>query len=363
MSQLSRRQFAATALAAGVAVSLSARANDAVEPWRKLATEPYRGKQDDIAFVSPEIGWYGNGAGQLWATTDGGTTWAKRWERPGTFVRALGFIDGERGFLGNVGTNYYPGVTDTHPLYATGDGGRSWVPVDAPGIGRVAGICGIDILPVPRVFQGERRIAHVIHAAGRVGGPAFLLRSEDDGATWRVIDLTAQASMLLDVHFLTPRLGFVAASSPSSDAMGSALILRTVDGGESWSTVYKSARPLENAWKMSWPTARTGYATIQSYDDRPANTRRVVIKTRDGGRSWSELALAERAGEQLFGVGFVDERRGWVGGKAGGYATHDGGRSWTPAAIGRAVNKVRIVRGVDTTRVFAIGVEVHRLDL
>ena len=84
------------------------------------------GKQDDIAFVSPDTGWYGNGSGKLYRTADGGETWAKVWEQPGTFIRALGFVDARHGFLGNVGTDYYPSVTDTRPLYRTRDGGVTW---------------------------------------------------------------------------------------------------------------------------------------------------------------------------------------------------------------------------------------------
>jgi hypothetical protein len=91
--------------------------------WQRLPTEPYRGKQDDIAFVSPDSGWYGNGDGKLYRTIDGGQRWEKVWEQRGTFIRALGFVDSLHGYLGNVGTEYYPGVTDTRPLYRTLDGG------------------------------------------------------------------------------------------------------------------------------------------------------------------------------------------------------------------------------------------------
>ena len=48
--------------------------------WQRLPTEPYRGKQDDIAFVSPDSGWYGNGDGKLYRTIDGGQRWEKVWE-------------------------------------------------------------------------------------------------------------------------------------------------------------------------------------------------------------------------------------------------------------------------------------------
>ncbi len=359
-----RREFGVAALASGVTLGLGTAVAAPSDPaWRKLPTEAYRGKQDDIAFVSPDIGWYGNGKGKLFRTTDGGEHWSLVAERPGTFIRALGFVDEKTGYIGNVGTDYYPGVTDKQPLYRTDDGGVNWAPVAAEGIAKVAGICGIDILPVTRVFQGEARKAEVIHAAGRVGGPAMLMTSQDGGTNWSVTDLSGQAGMILDVKFLDPRIGYIAAASNSELGEGEAMILRTADGGQSWTPVYRSGRKMENVWKMSWPSRRVGYATVQSYDPDPKNTRRVIVKTVDGGKNWTELPLFEGPGIQQFGIGFLDEQRGWVGCRAGGYETRDGGRSWAPAAFGAAVNKVRIVRDATRTRVFAIGVDVYRLDV
>jgi photosystem II stability/assembly factor-like uncharacterized protein len=309
-------------------------------------------------------GWYGNGEGKLYRTTNGGANWSKVWDQPGTFIRALGFIDEKVGFLGNVGTNYYPGVADTHPLYRTDDGGVSWTPVTAPGIEKVAGICGIDILPVRRMFQGESRTGHIIHAAGRVGGPAMIMQSLDDGLTWRVIDLSKQAGMILDVKFLDPRNGFVCASGVDPDGNGEALILRTGDGGNTWEAVYKSGRRQENCWKMSWPSKRVGYATVQSYDDAPTNTHRVIIKTTDGGKTWREMPLVNEPKIQQFGIGFVDEKRGWVGCVKNGYETRDGGKTWMLVVMGRAANKIRIVpKQGGASTVYAIGVDVYRLDI
>jgi photosystem II stability/assembly factor-like uncharacterized protein len=331
--------------------------------WKKLVTVPYKGKQDDIHFVSPDIGWYGNGEGKLYGTRDGGTTWTKLFEKPGTFIRALGFIDDKIGFLGNVGIDYYPGVTDKQPLYRTDDGGVTWTAISAPGIEAVAGICGIDILPQKRVFQGEAVTNHIIHAAGRVGGPAMILRSLDSGKTWAVLDLSKHAGMILDVKFFDANNGFVCAATKSDLAEGEALILRTADGGKNWTPAYTSGRKLENCWKMNWPSRKIGYATVQSYNDEPTNTKRVIIKTVDGGKTWKELPLITAPGVQQFGIGFVDEKRGWVGCRAGGYETRDGGKSWSPVEFGKAVNKIRIVRSGGLTRAFAIGVNVHRLDL
>lgn|GEM_PF-2582036 len=46
-----------------------------VPGWRALPTEPYRGKQDDISFVSPDTGWYGNGSEKMPRMSDGGLSW------------------------------------------------------------------------------------------------------------------------------------------------------------------------------------------------------------------------------------------------------------------------------------------------
>jgi hypothetical protein len=46
-----------------------------------------------------------------------------------------------------------------------------------------------------------------------------------------------------------------------------------------------------------------------------------------------------------------------------GFETRDGGATWTPATMGLAVNKVRVVPTASGKAVFAIGVELHRLDI
>lgn len=71
--------------------------------WKKLETEAYRGKQDDIYFVSPQVGWYVNGSGKIFKTSDGGVTWELKLHKPGTYFRCLMFVDERLGFAGNIG--------------------------------------------------------------------------------------------------------------------------------------------------------------------------------------------------------------------------------------------------------------------
>ena len=149
--------------------------------WTKLQTEPYRGKQDDIFFVTPQLGFYVNGSGRIYKTNDGGTTWVKKLDRPGTYFRCIAFVDDRRGFAGNIGTDYFPGVTDTTPLYETRDGGETWTAVTTIVGSPVKGLCAIDIVKEPFINAGKLDHRIHIHAAGRVGGPSVLvtLRTPD----------------------------------------------------------------------------------------------------------------------------------------------------------------------------------------
>jgi photosystem II stability/assembly factor-like uncharacterized protein len=329
--------------------------------WETLPTDPYPGKRDDVVFADAAHGWYGTGKGDLYATSDGGASWAKVASRPGTFIRALGFVDARTGFIGNVGTGYYPGVTDTTPLYRTDDGGKSWTAVNL-GDATIAGICSIDILHTRRIFQGKLEPATVITAAGRVGGPAALARSVNGGTTWKVTDMSRWTGMILDVHFVDERTGFVAGSSSSDVNTANAQILMTNDGGATWSEVYRSTRQTELIWKMSWPTAEVGYGTVMSYDQE--NAHKLVIKTVDGGRHWQELPLVENGKAVELGIGFVDARHGWVGTTVGGFETRDGGQNFAPAPIAPAANKFRVVpQAAGNPFVYAIGTKVQRLKI
>ena len=331
--------------------------------WQKLDTVAYRGKQDDIVFLNPSLGWYVNGAGKIYKTTDGGKTWVEKLSKPGTFFRTIGFVDEKLGFAGNIGTDYFPGVTDTTPLYQTRDGGDTWTVVGGIDGPVVKGLCAIDVLHTQFINSGVMDKRTVIHAGGRVGGPAFLMRSMDGGATWKSLDLSAHTKMILDVKFFNESEGFIMGASDTDTTKSNAVILATKDGGATWKRVYQSTRPFELTWKASFPTRKTGYVTIQSYNPDKTASQRFVAKTTDGGDTWSEIPLINDHAVRQFGIGFADERTGWVGTSNGGYQTTDGGATWTFVDMGRAVNKVRIVPDAGSKMGFvgyAIGVDVRK---
>ena len=329
--------------------------------WDKLATERYPGKQDDIFFVNERVGWYGNGAGKVFRTTDGGDTWTPIWEQKGTFVRTLAFVDEKVGVLGNIGVGYFPGVTDPTSLYRTEDGGFTWTPVTAIEGAPLVGLCAFDIVQVPFINAGRLDYRTRIVGVGRVGGPAAYIWSDDLGKTWKQGKLPALAAAAFDVKFLDDRRGFIASATHADVSQSNALILATEDGGATWREVYRSARPFELTWKISFPTDRVGYVTVQSYNPDRAASQRVVAKTTDGGRNWAEIPLVDNPAVRQFGVGFIDAQTGWIGAVPHGFATTDGGQTWTPATFGNAVNKIRLIRTPGGVTGYAIGVDVHRM--
>ena len=327
--------------------------------WTKLDTVTYtlNNKQDAIAFADDKRGWYGNGIGRVYRTDDSGDHWKQIWRKQGTYVRSLNFVNREVGFLGNIGAGYYANVPDSQPLYMTRDGGKHWRPVTERSGDKITGICAIDVLKIDGKLVA-------IRAGGRVGGPAAMMESFDGGKSWRGRDMRPVTGMILDIKFVDANTGFIAGSSEAAEDKARARILKTNDGGKTWRTVFESSRANDNNWKLAFPSAATGYATIMSYQAPDNESRGYVAKTQDGGETWQRQTVTTDKDWVPYGVSFVDDSHGFVGGSTGGYETRDGGVTWTPTNMGLSVNRFDITMRPDGGKtVFAIGQELHRLML
>jgi photosystem II stability/assembly factor-like uncharacterized protein len=118
-------------------------------------------------------GWYVNGSGKIYKTINGGSSWALKLNKPGTYFRAIGFVDEQRGFTGNIGTNYFPNVTDTTPLYETSDGGETWKPVAGVNEQMIKGICSIEIVKKPFINAGKLDYKATIFAGAESAARLF----------------------------------------------------------------------------------------------------------------------------------------------------------------------------------------------
>ena len=329
--------------------------------WNKLTTEAYRGKQDDIYFTDEKNGWYVNGLGKIFNTKDGGESWQMQLEKKGTFFRCVAFIDTLTGFAGTVGTDYFPNVKDTIPLYKTIDGGKTWVPCPYSG-NYVKGLCAIDIVKEQIVNHGEVGYKYHVYAVGRVGTPANMMVSHDNGNTFVSQDLSPFGTMFFDIKMFDKMEGFACTASNNKMQDNHARIIYTKDGGKTWKTVYESKRPFEITWKCAFPTRKVGYVTIQTYNTDSTLTEQRVVKTTNGGKSWKEQTLCNDFKARPFGIGFIDEKTGFVGTANSGYHTKDGGKTWEKINLGNATNKIRIAKNQEGKIYgYAIGVNVFKL--
>ena len=326
--------------------------------WKKLNTERYPGKQDDITFINENEGWYVNGYGSIYHTKNSGETWEKQLEKKGTFFRCIAFVDSLRGFAGTVGTDYFPDVTDTIPLYGTIDGGKTWNPVSYAGP-YVKGLCAMDIVKEQYINHGKSDYKIHIYGVGRVGSPANMMVSHDGGLNWTSNSMNKDCKMLFDIKMFDKNNGIVCAASDEDMEKSNALILKTSDDGKTWKKVYQSNRPFEGTWKAFFPTEKIGYVTIQSYNPDPNVKQQRIAKTTDGGNTWQEINLVEDANAREFGIGFIDENHGFVGTMDTGYETKDGGTTWSKVNLGMACNKIRIYKDANGKIYgYAIGVDV-----
>ena len=297
--------------------------------WETLTNAPLalNRKHDDLFFVNERVGWVVTRNGFIFKTSNGGEQWTPQYSGP-QFFRAVGFADSLRGWAANLQGD------DGDVLYRTTNGGTVWtlvtnIPEPSP-----PGICGISVVDTQTVFM-----------AGRLQGPAIIIKSLDGGATWQSIDMREKAGMLIDIYFRSKTEGIVVGGTSSSLESSRMLLLQTSDGGLTWEPRFTGTRPGEWGWKISFPTQQIGYVSIQtSPSDRSA--QEYFLKTVNGGISWSEVRFSTTHYSSQ-GIGFITPDVGWMGSyhpEIPTLKTTDGGTTWKEDGYG-TMNRFRFLDG------------------
>ena len=280
-------------------------------------------RYDDIVFTQDQTGFTVNGNGEIYRTTNRGQTWTNIFHEQGVYLRTIDFLDdGKTGFVGALANDKF---------YKTTDGGTTWTNISDKLPGHQS-ICGVDHYGSLVFAVGNFRIT-----------AAQFYRSVDAGETWELIDLSSQASGLIDVKFLSPKTGFIAGTSKEKGA----IILRTENGGSTWFQVYPDRKattyptdPADIMWKLHFVNESVAYGSVYSATSDVSK----IVKTTDGGRTWQTLIVDQNKNWQLEGIGFIDENSGWTGGYAkGAMMTTDGGKTWTHREDGGNFNRLYFV--------------------
>lgn len=302
---------------------------------------------NDIFFLNPSLGFVVNGIGHIHRTTDGGTTWTRQLNKGSfTHFRSIGFFDSLNGYAGALGWGDMNNTNakDSVILYKTTNSGINWIPepqLTSKTIER--GFCGM------HVFSDS-----IIYAVGRVRGPAWFYKTTDRGTTWTAKNMNQYAGGLIDVRFFTRDSGFAVGLTDTTHENSRGIILSTTDGGDTWDTVHVTTRTNEWAWKINFPSRKTGYVSLQ----RNSNVAPVyILKTTDGGLTWNDK-LFSSTGYFVQGIGFLNDTLGWAGGTSlKPKVTTNGGETWDTVTIGNSLNRFR---KINDSLVFVSGAGVWK---
>jgi len=271
-------------------------------------------------FINENTGWIVNGyggRGRVYRTDDGGETWDRTFELAGSFFRSVTFADADRGWIGGL-------FNDGNVLFETHDGGHSWSNITNRLKSPPDGICAIQAI-------GDQ----TVYGVGAFSGGPWFVSTRNGGASWSNSLPGTEARTLVDLFFKNEEEGFAVGGTANIGAQlrGDAVVLRTTDGGASWTTVHRTNRgdgvAGEWAWKISFPSELVGYVSIE-YTGNVEQQAAKYLKTVDGGISWSEHFIPESTEPAgLQGIGFVTENVGWASGRGTTTMTTDGGATWS----------------------------------
>ena len=351
---------------------LGPKKNEYSQDGRKVTTMAFvwhptaagiQGRYDDVQFISPEIGWTVNSAGQILHTKDGGKSWGLPQpvtppELPNTYLRCISFSGPTDGWAGAI---------RGRRLRRTQDG-VNWIAIDEkilPALpGRICGICAVS--------------KDIVYASGTQNPDeenTGIMRTTDGGRSWSPVPIGKDAAnLLIDIFFTDEMHGWVVGGRGglSYDRL-KPVILHTADGGASWKDRLQDSGISfprgEWGWKIQFVNAQLGFVSLENFDGA------AILKTTDGGRTWQRIEINDQQGTRinndLEGIGFIDETTGWVGGHGfrlpGGVRTKtssgttNGGLSWFEATneVGKNINRFRFT-GAEPIVAYASGETVYQ---
>ncbi len=275
------------------------RTSDGGATWETYTIpQPTLSRVVNIDFGNPYEGWIALTDGRVMASVDGGRNWITRTILPQATPGSLHFVDPLNGWV----------FCERGMIYNTADGGMSW---------RFASSTSVAVhtaVSVPTSTDGWI-----------VGDFGTILRTRDAGQNW-ARQVSNTSATLNDVHFIDRWRGWIVGDG--------ARLLTTRDGGRNWQSMVSGIGA--NLHRVVFTGPRSGWVFSQNVEDQ-------VWRTEDGGVSWQAVKLPTHRSVPT-AMTFVDERHGWIAlakafwdGQEEAPAvivrTEDGGATWTPVTV------------------------------
>ncbi len=144
----------------------------------------------------------------------------------------------------------------------------------------------------------------------------FIVRTNNGGASWDSIPLsTASATFnVVDIFFNSVNEGFIGGLKN-----GRQVLIKTADNGATWSEITPDSLTIDHIRSISFIDPQNGFT---------ANTS-TIYKTVDGGLNWTTLT----PGFYIESIKFLDMNTGFASGELNAYGvvmkTTDGGQTWS----------------------------------
>lgn len=284
-------------------------------------------------------------------TKDGGATWNCVLRTEQTEIVGLDFFDALNGAA----------ISDGGVVYTTSDGGDSWTaandislftpkytleskPVSvqpAAGASNRNAAARVEIEYVEMLgltFKSEKDGWAFGSREESVSGAKpgttvtrtrpVVLRTTDGGTTWSPVTLPADLPGygLSKSSFVDIMNGWVVAGTIDEDETGA--VLRTTDGGQTWKVA-----PLPDAKQVPqsifFIDANNGWIVGATEDEAGDPGPSQILATKDGGATWE---VKTKVAGSLRSVYFVDPQNGIAVGSGGkAFRTADGGATWSEA--------------------------------
>lgn len=123
-------------------------------------------------------------------------------------------------------------------------------------------------------------------------------------------------------------------ATAASQSHQDALILRSTDGGLTWTIVHTNTS--EVLTDVAFKDANTGYAVGFLFAPRNSPSPSLIYKTTDAGQTWTQLPFSDFEGCDFYGITFYDSTHGWIMGEGCSYkysASSPNGIDETEAAV------------------------------